>query len=134
MWAAAGMLLLAAGLVAVLYATRMRAVASRVGSFECALRVAGGQKWSNGWASYGVDRIDWFAIASLRRRPRYTWRRSRVDVVAAVHRRSDVTDRLVVDVTIDVVGQRFDLVMVTDAFFALRSWLEAAPPAPSSFE
>lgn len=131
---AAGMVVVASALVAVLYFTRMRSISSRVGSFECALRVGGSRTWSNGYATYGKDRIDWFPVASLRLQPRFSWLRGEVEVVAAEPRPSAHTDRDVVDVTITTAGRRFELVVMDEAYFGLRSWLESAPPTPVSFE
>lgn len=131
---AAGLLVVALALVAVLYFTRMRSIISRVGSFECALRVGASRSWSNGYATYGKDRVDWFPVASLRLGPRYTWRRGDVEVVTATPRRSAESGRDVVDVTITDSGRDFELVVLEEAYFALLSWLEGAPPTPASFQ
>jgi len=130
----AGLLAITAALVVVLYFTRMRSIVSRVGSFECALRVGGSRSWSNGYATYGADRIDWFPVASLRLGPRHTWRRGAVEVLSATPRRSEATGRDVVDVSITDGGRAFDLVVQAEAYLGLRSWLEAAPPTPVSFQ
>lgn len=130
----AGMLVVATALVAVLYFTRMRAIVSRVGSFECALRVGDSRSWSNGYGTYGRDRVDWFPVASLRLGPRFSWRRDEVEVISAVPRVSEYTGRDVVDVAVTVAGTPFELVVPSQAYFGLRSWLESAPPAPASFQ
>ncbi|MGM0385020.1 MAG: DUF2550 family protein [Actinomycetota bacterium] len=131
---AAGLLVVALALVAVLYFARMRSIISRVGSFECALRVGASRSWSNGYALYGKDRVDWFPVASLRLGPRFTWRRDEVEVVSATPRRAEGPGRDVVDVAITVSGRDFELVVLAEAYFALLSWLEGAPPTPASFQ
>ncbi|MEK8228150.1 DUF2550 family protein [Oerskovia sp. M15] len=75
-WIAIG-LLLAATVVTGLGALRLRAIAHRVGSFECSVRPmgAGQSSWSLGIAHYGVGRIDWWRCWSLSLRPARSWRR-----------------------------------------------------------
>ena len=69
-WIAIG-LLLAVALVIGLGALRLRAIAHRVGSFECSARPAGAEQasWSLGIAHYGVGRIDWWRCSCTVARP-----------------------------------------------------------------
>ncbi|GAA3213424.1 DUF2550 domain-containing protein [Oerskovia jenensis] len=125
-WIAIG-LLLAVALVIGLGALRLRAIAHRVGSFECSARPAGdGQSsWSLGIAHYGVGRIDWWRCWSLSLRPARTWRRQDLVIVS---RRPLDEDRDLFLVECSYEGVRFELSMSSGAYAGLASWLEAAPP------
>jgi Protein of unknown function (DUF2550). len=133
-WGAIGSLVVVAGLILAVYLTRFRAIVTRVGSFECSLRESGSRRWREGYASYGLDRLDWFPVASLRVRPRYSWRRGDLEVERVERRVSRQTGRDVVDVEIHAAGARYHLVVVDEAYSGLRSWLESAPPTPASFQ
>jgi len=125
-WIAIG-LLLAVALVVGLGALRLRAIAHRVGSFECSARPAGDAQasWSLGIAHYGVGRIDWWRCWSLSLRPARTWRRQ--DLVILSRRPLD-EDRDLFLVECSYEDVRFELTMSSGAYAGLASWLEAAPP------
>ena len=129
-----GLLTVTVALVAVLCFTRMRSIATRVGSFECALRAVGSRTWQNGYATYGANRVDWFPVASLRLKPRYSWLRHEVEVVSVAPSRCASPGRTMIDVSITAAGGRYELVVLSDSYLALRSWLEAAPPAAATYQ
>jgi hypothetical protein len=119
-------LLVAVALVAGLGAVRLRAIAHRVGAFECSARPVGpGASWSLGIAHSGVGRIDWWRCWSLSLRPARTWRRSDLMIVS---RRPLDDDRDLFLVECSYEGTRFELVMSSGAYAGLASWLESAPP------
>ncbi|MCB7138053.1 DUF2550 domain-containing protein [Cellulosimicrobium marinum] len=128
-WIAIG-LLLAAVVVVGLGAFRLRALAHRVGSFECGVRPAGveGAAWTSGIAHYGVGRIDWWRSWSLAWRPARIWSRYDLQLLG----REPFTgpdarpDSYLVRCRYD--GQDFELTMTRPAYEGLASWLEAAPP------
>jgi len=133
-WGVVGSLILVAGLVAVLYFSRMRSITSRVGSFECHLRAADSPRWYEGYACYGADRLDWFPVASLVLRPRFSWQRGEIEILRTGSRTSRHTQRELVDATVSGGGRVFHLVVMREAYSGLRSWLESAPPTPASFQ
>jgi len=133
-WGAVGACVVVAGLVLAVYLTRFRSIVTRVGSFECALREPEARRWREGYACYGVDRIDWFPVASLRVRPLFSWSRQEFDVERVDRLVSRHTGRDVVDLVVRVPSGRYHLLIVADAYSGLRSWLEAAPPTPASFQ
>lgn len=133
-WGVVGSIVVVAGLVLAVYLTRMRTIVTRVGSFECSLREADSRRWREGYACYGVDRLDWFPVASLRVRPLHSWRRHDVEVESVDRHVSRHTGRDVADVVVQVGGARYHLALAQEAYSGLRSWLESAPPTPASFQ
>jgi len=128
-WTAIG-LLLAVLVVVGLGAARLRALARRVGSFECGLRTtrADGTAWSAGVAHYGVGRIDWWRSWSLAWRPAASW--ARADLVI-LGRELVVSSEAVPDtylVRCRYRDRELELAMARSAYEGLASWLEAAPP------
>ena len=114
------------GVVALLLYSRVRALARRVGSFECALRRPGSADWTSGIAGYGVNRVDWHRLVSLAPRPASSWSRNRLHVLA--HTGREGSTATVVEVRCRYGDEEFELAMVRGAFAGLVSWLEAAPP------
>jgi hypothetical protein len=110
-------------------AFRLRALAHRVGSFECGARPAGGTNVPFVWgiAHYGVGRIDWWRSWSLSFRPARTWRRAELIITG---RRplvsSDRADLFLVECTYE--GLDLELTMSSGAYAGLASWLESSPP------
>lgn len=128
-WIALG-LLLAVLVVVGVGALRLRALAHRVGSFECGARSAGAENgsWTLGIAHYGVGRIDWWRSWSLSLRPARSW--SRHDLVITGREPLDGADARSDSylVRCRYHGQDFELTMSRAAYEGLASWLEAAPP------
>ncbi|MFH5824072.1 DUF2550 family protein [Georgenia sp. AZ-5] len=128
------LLTLAAVLVVlVLFAVRVRRVANRVGSFECALRPVGHRDWTSGIANYGSGRIDWYRLVSLRLRPSRSWRRERLEIVGRERRPAAGGAGHVIEVRCAYDGVQFDVAMVDSALAGVVSWLEAAPPRGEPF-
>ena len=46
---------------------RLRYLAGQVGSFECALRPRGAQRWLSGVASFQLDSLEWYRLVSFSR-------------------------------------------------------------------
>ncbi|MDD9208248.1 DUF2550 domain-containing protein [Georgenia sp. 10Sc9-8] len=114
------------GVLAVVLYSRVRTLARRVGSFECALRRPGSEDWTSGIAGYGVNRVDWHRLVSLAPWPATSWSRDRLQLLA--HTGRDGNAGTVVEVRCRHGGEEFELAMVRGAFAGLVSWLEAAPP------
>ena len=123
MLAVLALVLLAA--LAVVFAVRVRRIANRVGSFECALRPTGAKDWTSGIACYGAGRIDWYRLVSLRLRPSRAFTR---DGLVVLERRVRAGAGHVIEARVACGGEQLELAMVREAFAGLVSWLEAAPP------
>ncbi len=131
-----GAVLLAVVGVVLLYLSRQRTLARRVGSFSCAMRPEGdpatdrghARPWRPGIAQYATGRLLWWRAVSLAPRPACTWSRSELTLV----------ERIPVD-AVDEHGQplllvrcrhgddEFQLTMSAPACAGLVSWLEAGP-------
>ncbi|WP_324649798.1 DUF2550 family protein [Georgenia sp. H159] len=106
---------------------RARGLSRVVGSFDCAWRAAESQDWASGVAVYGVDRIDWYRIVSLRPGPAARWLRR--DLVVAPSRRVlPGSSWGAVEVECRVGGDSFYLALESAALSGLTSWLESSPP------
>ena len=70
-WTAAGALALVVLVLIGVFIVRLRRLAGRVGSFECALRRPGRSRWMSGIATFGGDSVEWTRLVSLSVRPRY---------------------------------------------------------------
>ncbi|HLS74297.1 MAG TPA: DUF2550 family protein [Actinomycetaceae bacterium] len=111
----------------ILLLLRGRALARVVGSFDCAWRPLESQDWVGGVAIYGVDRIDWYRIVSLRPTPAERW--ARAELVVGPERRVLPGDRAgVVEVRCTVGDEEFYLAMEGAAVHGLTSWVESTPP------
>jgi len=106
---------------------RIRGLNRVVGSFDCAWRAAESQEWASGVAVYGVDRIDWYRVVSLRPGPAARWRRSEL-VVDPSRRVLPGSAWGAVEVRCHVRGDTFYLALETAALAGLTSWLESMPP------
>ncbi|WP_103063909.1 DUF2550 family protein [Actinomyces qiguomingii] len=110
---------------------RLRLLAGRVGSFECALRPHGSTRWISGIAVFGDDDLEWHRLVSFGLRRRRRFRRDHLDL-GPVHHRGQGGH--VVDVPCRYRGERFELAMVEDSHSALVAWIEsAAPSQPALF-
>lgn len=114
-------------LLALALFTRVRSLARRVGSFECALQDASG--WASGIAHYATDRIRWYRTMSLGARPAHEWLREDL-VVTQRTSRPDTPPGAggVVEVTFAVGHDPVVVAMSRAACAGLISWLESAPP------
>lgn len=112
----------------VVFLTRLRFLASQVGSFECALLRSGHRRYMSGIATFGDEAIEWHRLISLSPRARY--RMHRDDLVLGGPRPR--AGGRIVDVTCTVAGESFDLAMLSDSHSALVAWLESAAPTQPS--
>ena len=116
------------------FLVRLRYLAGQVGSFECAMRLPGGQRWLSGVASFRLDSLQWYRLMSLSTRPSRVWRRLDLELSAAKRRREQgrVVEVHCVDATASPDG--FDLAMMEESHSALVAWVEsAAPEQPSLY-
>ena len=116
------------------FLARLRYLAGQVGSFECALRPRGAQRWLSGVASFRLDSLEWYRLMSLSTRPSRVWRRLDLELSAARRRREQgrVVEVHCVDATAGPDG--FDLAMMEESHSALVAWVEsAAPEQPSLY-
>ena len=116
------------------FLVRLRYLAGQVGSFECAMRLPGGQRWLSGVASFRLDSLQWYRLMSLSTRPSRVWRRLDLELAAARRRREQgrVVEVHCVDATAGSDG--FDLAMMEESHSALVAWVEsAAPEQPSLY-
>lgn len=116
------------------FLVRLRYLAGQVGSFECAMRLPGGQRWLSGVASFRLDSLQWYRLMSLSTRPSRVWRRLDLELSAAKRRRAQgrVVEVHCVDATASPDG--FDLAMMEESHSALVAWVEsAAPEQPSLY-
>ena len=79
-WAAAGVIALVVVVVAGVFILRLRHLAGRVGSFECALRRPGRGRWASGIATFGNESVEWMRLVSLSVRPRYRFERAGLEL------------------------------------------------------
>lgn len=105
---------------------RLRAIATRVGSFECGVRVDG--SWMPGIAAYTRDHLVWYEVVSLSRRPRRRWERAELAIVSRGRRFTDRRGRHQVEAICRHHEESFTLTTEVAAVEGLVSWLEAAPP------
>ena len=116
------------------FLVRLRYLAGQGGSFECAMRLPGGQRWLSGVASFRLDSLQWYRLMSLSTRPSRVWRRLDLELSAARRRREQgrVVEVHCVDATAGSDG--FDLAMMEESHSALVAWVEsAAPEQPSLY-
>ena len=114
------------------FLARLRYLAGQVGSFECALRPRGAQRWLSGVASFRLDSLEWYRLVSLSTRPSRVWRRLDLELSAARRRREQgrVVEVHCVDATASPDG--FDLAMMEESHSALIAWVESASPEQPS--
>ena len=113
------------------FLARLRSLAGRVGSFECALRRDGTPHWTSGVASFGDNALHWYRLMSFSLGAASSWPRSELEVGRSRPRGGQGN---VVEVTCGYRGTTFELAMVEDSHSALVAWTEsAAPTQPSLF-
>ncbi|XAS63035.1 DUF2550 domain-containing protein [Pseudarthrobacter sp. So.54] len=89
-----------------------------------------GNNWQMGVCRYQDNDLEWYRLASLSTRPKHTFRRSSLELIA----RRKPTESELVQVQPDAVivelryeGGDIRLAMRFDAYTGLSSWLEAGP-------
>ena len=114
------------------FLARLRYLAGQVGSFECAMRPAGGQRWLSGVASFRLDSLEWYRLVSFSTRPSRSWSRLNLELSEVRRRREQgrVVEVHCVDATRSPEG--FDLAMMEESHSALVAWVESASPEQPS--
>ena len=114
------------------FLARLRYLAGQVGSFECAMRPAGGQRWLSGVASFRLDSLEWYRLVSFSTKPSRSWSRLNLELSEARRRREQgrVVEVHCVDATAGPDG--FDLAMMEESHSALVAWVESASPEQPS--
>jgi len=112
--------------LALVFLWRLRSIAARVGSFQCALRA--GSRWLPGIATYTREALVWYDVVSLSRRPRYSWNRDDLVILERTVRHDPHRDALVVEARCLHHSQPLEIAAAPAAFDGLAAWLEAAPP------
>jgi len=113
----------------VLFFWRLRTLSHRVGSFECALFE--GKRWASGIATYTRDHLDFYEVVSLSLRPSRRWARREMDILGR-ERPVDDGPGAFSEARCVYEGAEFRIAAEDGALDGLRSWLEAAPPDPST--
>lgn len=113
----------------VVFFWRLRTLSHRVGSFECALFE--GKRWASGIATYTRDHLDFYEVVSLSPGPARRWARRELDILAR-ERPVDDGPGALSEARCVYAGTEFRLAAEDGALDGLRSWLEAAPPDPST--
>lgn len=131
-WATLGAIVLLVCVLAVYYAIRIRTIAHRIGSFECAFRQTNSDGWTAGIAAFRTDRLDWYRLVSLRWGPTYSWRRTEMEVKSTIPRGSDEAAQ-VYELECHYKKHHFILAMRAGDHSGFVSWIEGAPPHARSF-
>jgi hypothetical protein len=131
-------LLAAAALIAL--PLRRRWLARQGGLFECSVRLTTstpGAGWVLGMARYNAELLEWFRFFSYSTRPRKSFRRNDVRVLASrepypVEAVALYSGQRVVEMEEQTPGQvdvePWEIAMGEDSLTGFLSWLEAAPP------
>lgn len=131
-------LLVAAALVAL--PLRRRWLAREGGLFECSVRLhttTPGAGWVLGMARYNAEMLEWFRFFSYSSRPRKSFLRDEVRVLAS--RDPDAVEAVALYAGQRIVelaeqgpgetrGEDWEIAMAEDSLTGFLSWLEAAPP------
>nr|WP_164505244.1 DUF2550 family protein [Actinomyces gaoshouyii] len=111
--------------VLAIFLTRLRSIAGRVGSFECALQRPGGMAWTSGLALFTDNSLRWYRLVSVSPRPAAHWARESIELGQAVRR---FENGKVLEVPCTIAGQRYKLAMHEASHSALVAWMESAAP------
>ena len=116
--------------LALVFLWRLRSIAARVGSFQCALH--SGSHWVPGVATYTREALVWYDVVSLSRRPRHTWDRDDLVILERTVRIDPRHGGPVVEARCLHHSLPVDIAAAAGAFDGLAAWLEAAPPGARS--
>jgi hypothetical protein len=100
-----------------------------LGTVDASICMAG-NSWQLGVCRYQDNDLEWFKLLSLSVRPKYTFRRSSLELLG--RRQPTEAERVKVQpgaviVELRYEGQEVLLAMKFDAYTGLSSWLEAGP-------
>lgn len=105
---------------------RLRAIGSRVGSFECALLIGG--RWRAGIATYSRSHLNWHKVVSLSVSPGRRFNRRELLILGREVRKIDSGISTVSEAQCTYHGEELRLAANNGALDGLVSWLEASPP------
>lgn len=96
----------------------------------CAVRHPGALRWRLGLLRLGDNDLAWFSVSGVTRRPSLSWPRRDLEISTPLDETVEVAGlEAPVAVTVTGTGGRLaDLALDRQIYFALRSWLESAPP------
>ncbi|WP_394938654.1 DUF2550 domain-containing protein [Psychromicrobium sp. YIM B11713] len=112
-----------------LFGVRRFQLRRALGTVDASIRLAD-NRWRMGVCRYQDKDLEWFRLISLSPRPRFTFRRSTLEVLG--RRTPTETERPLVQPDVVIVTLRYDgkeflMAMKFDAYAGLSSWLEAGP-------
>lgn len=107
---------------------RLRAIGSRVGSFECAV-LAGG-RWRAGIATYSQNHLNWHKVVSLAVAPNKKFNRREFHILGRDLRKLESGASTVNEAKCMYQGTEVRIAANQGALDGLVSWLEACPPQP----
>jgi hypothetical protein len=112
-----------------LFGVRRYNLRRALGTVDASICVAG-NSWQMGVCRYQDNDLEWFRLASLSVRPKYTFRRSSLELTG--RRQPTETELVKVQPDSVIVELRYEgrdvlLAMRFDAYTGLSSWLEAGP-------
>lgn len=105
---------------------RLRAIGSRVGSFECALLVGG--RWRAGIATYSQSFLNWHRVNSLAIAPNQQFDRREFQLLGRSEASFDAAGRQITEARCSYRGEEVRIAANEGALNGLVSWLEASPP------
>lgn len=109
-----------------MYFWRLRAIGSRVGSFECAFLV--GDRWRAGIATYTRGNLNWYSVSSLSMAPTKRFNRRELAILGRQDRALGTGVSSVREARCVYGDEEFLLAAADGALDGLVSWLEASPP------
>lgn len=136
-----GVAFLLAAVFLVVTLVRRRLIAANSVPSLCALRLEG-HRWRSGLLKQTPETLEWYRLFGVTPRPGHVWRRGSLEVTEVGQTNPSTVSRAIgiaapiqaTFVTDDSSAPgRFDLVMATGAYTALRAWLEAAPPTDDRY-
>lgn len=113
-------------ILAAIFFWRLRAIGSRVGSFECALLV--GDRWRAGIATYSQYCLNWYAVVSLSVHPSRKYNRRELLILGRQMRQLDAGVSQVCEAKCAYHDEEIRIAANNGALDGLVSWLEASPP------
>nr|WP_285725421.1 DUF2550 domain-containing protein [Psychromicrobium sp. YIM S02556] len=124
-----GAVFLAILLLIAIFIVRRALLRGALGTVDASIRPAG-HRWRMGVCRYQDTDLEWFRLLSLSPLPRYSYKRSSLELLG----RRDPTEGERAHIQPDCVivlmryeGQELMLAMKFEAYIGLSSWLEAGP-------
>lgn len=129
-----GWIIALALLITVLFVVYLNLRAQRLnralGSFSSAVQIGKEGKWYWGVGQYGSSSLVWYKLASLSPSPVFSLPRYELDLSAA---RPHGTEADLVEVTVSVGDESWDMAMDPLTYNGLVAWVESSAPHYSRF-